>query len=194
MQSHHALEHVAVVFLRAKDEPLVFFDGFHALFFTVAIRNFIAERSADAERGRALRNVVEAAGNIVVAGVVVKHRRYAVLDAVGKDREGGQPVVLVGELPVDRPPHAFEDVVEVFRIVSLDGKTAGKRTVDVVVHVDETRHDDAAVRINELCLGIARLEHRGFADLFDQLPVDGDCAVFVIRSIVSRDETAVSDE
>ena len=64
----------------------------------------------------------------------------------------------------------------------------------MVVGIDQTGHDDAALGVNPFRVRILLLQFGGRADLPDEPPVDGDGAVFEELPLVSCDESAVSDQ
>ena len=125
--------------------------------------------------------------------MVVKHRGHAVFDAVGIDGIGGQTVVFVREVPVDLPPLALENVVEILRTVPVDGQAACEGAVDMVVHVDEARHDHAAPRVDGFRIRVFSPERGAVADLHNSLTVDDDRAIFIKRAVVTGNQPAVSD-
>jgi len=125
---------------------------------------------------------------------VVEDRGDAVLDAVQVDRAGREVVVLQGQLPVDPPPHPLQDVVEVLRAVAVDRQAPGKRAVDVVVRVDQARHDRAASGVQELRVGVFLPHGGGGADLLDEVPFDDDGSVVEEGSVVTGDEPAVANQ
>ena len=127
---------------------------------------------------------------------MVEDRRHALLDGVDVKRGGGRPCAVHHQMAVDGPPCAVKDFVEVRRVVADDGKAAGEGGVDVRVRVDERGHDDAALGVDDLGVGILCAQRRLFADFDDLRPLKGDRAVLVIplRAFVAGDETTVGDK
>ena len=107
VQTHHALEHVAAVRVCALHHARVLQNRLLHLIRAVAVGNLVAEARANAELARRVSNGIEAAGDVVITCVMVKHRGHAVLDAIDVDGVGGEAIVLLGQEPVDLPPHTL---------------------------------------------------------------------------------------
>ena len=127
---------------------------------------------------------------------MVENGRHALLDGVDVKRGGGGARAVHHQVAVDGPPCAVKDFVEVRRIVADDGKAAGEGRVDMRVRVDERGHDDAALGVDDLDVGILGAKHRFLAYFDDLRPLKGDGAVLVIplRARVAGDETTVGDK
>ena len=127
---------------------------------------------------------------------MVEDRRHALLDGVDVKRGGGGARAVHHQVAVDGPPCAVEHFVEVRRVVADDGKAAGEGGVDMRVRVDERGHDDAALGVDDLGVGILGAKHRFLADFDDLRAFEGDGAVLVIALCicVAGDETTVGDK
>lgn len=75
-------------------------------------------------------------------------------------------------------------------------RPARERGIDVGVRVDEGGHDDAALGVDDLGVGVLRAQSGLLADLGDPRALVGDRAVFVVAAAlcVAGDETSVGDE
>ncbi|MPM98972.1 hypothetical protein SDC9_146162 [bioreactor metagenome] len=107
VQTHHSLEHVALVRVGLEDHAFVFEHGFVHFLFAVAVGDLVAEAGANAELPRRVGEGIEAAGNIIIACVMIKHGGDTVFDAIKIDRLRGEIVVFLCEQAVDLPPHAL---------------------------------------------------------------------------------------
>ena len=192
--AEHCGEHRVLFLLAVGDEVGVFLHGLDGLLLAVAVGNLVAQAGADAEFLGGLGDLKQAAGNLAEGCVMVEDRRHALLDAVEIQRIGGGLCSLERQLAVDGPPRAVEDLKEVRGVVALDGQAAGEGGIDVGVRIDERRHDHAALGINELCIGVFRLQIGGLADLLDLGAVDDHAAVGQIgRRLAAGDELAVCE-
>ena len=85
--AEHGRQHGVLVLFAFRDEVGVFLDGLQALFLAVPVADLVAQAGAQAQTLAFLRNGVEGAGDLTVAGVVVEDGGHALLDRV--DVEGG---------------------------------------------------------------------------------------------------------
>ena len=117
----------------------------------------------------------------------------ALLDGVDHQGLGGSAGGLQVQVPVDVPPLAVQHLIEVGGIVAVDGKAPGQGGVDVGMGVDETGHDDAALGVHKLCLGILGLQIGGGAHLYDLAAVGDYATVGVVAGTVgvTGDQLAV---
>src|SRR5699024_10907162 len=99
------------------------------------------------------------------------------LDAVHIQRVGAGAGALQGQVPVHVPPLAVQHLIEGGGVVPVDGEAPGQGGVDVGVGVDKAGHDDAALGVDKLRLGIFGLQIRGRAHLQDLGAVNGHAAV-----------------
>ena len=116
----------------------------------------------------------------------------ALLDAVHHQGVGGGPGAPQAELPVNGPPLAVQDLIEAFGVVALDGQAPGQGGIDVGMGVDEGGHDDAALRVQEFCLGVFGPQLRGGTDLQNAAALYDHAAVLdVAPGGVPGDESSV---
>ena len=192
--AEHGCEHRILALLTLGDEVGIFLNGLQALFLAVAVGDFIAQAGADAEFLGGFCDGVQAAGNLAVGGVVVKNGGHALLDAVNVKCVGRSAGTGQREPAVDGPPCAVKHLVEVCWIIAHDGQATRQSGIDVRMCVDERGHDDAALGIDELSLGVLGLQIGGFADFLDPSSVDDDAAVGQIATGgVTGDELTVCE-
>ena len=137
----HGREHGLLVLFTFCDEVGVFLDGLQALFLAVPVADLVAQAGAQAQTLALLRNGVEGAGDLTVAGVVVEDGGHALLDRVDVEGGGAGPGAVHHQMAVDGPPRSVQHLIEVGGIVAHDGKAPCQSGVDVGVGVDEGGHN-----------------------------------------------------
>ena len=182
--AEHGLEHIRGVLLTVVDEVLVFLDGLEGLFLAVPVGDLIAKAGTHAELLGDLGNLHQGAGNLAEGGVVVENSGDALLDGVDHQGLGGSLGRLQVQIPVDVPPLAVQHLVEVGGVVAVDAEAPGQSGVNVGMGVDEARHDDAALGVHKLRLGVLGLQFRGGAHLHDLAAVGDHTAVGIIAGTV----------
>ena len=133
----------------------------------VTVGHLIAQAGAQAQTLALLGDGVQRAGDLAVAGVMVEHGGDALLDGVDVERGGAGLGAVHHQVAVDGPPRSVEDLVEVCRVVADDGQATRERGIDVGVRVDEGGHDDAALGVDDLGVGVLRAQGGLLADLGD---------------------------
>lgn len=113
--------------------------------------------------------------------MVVEDRRDAALQALEHGRLSRGTVLVQIEPAVNRPPLLFEVLEEGRRVAALDCKAAGKSRIDMGVAVHKAGHDEAAIGIGELCLGVCCCKLGCRANGRDRLSLDQDSAIIEIR-------------
>ena len=85
-------------------------------------------------------------GGVAIDGTKIA----AVLDAVQVQRVGAGLGALQGQVAVDVPPLAVQDLIEIGGVEAIDAQSTGQGGVDMGMGVHQPRHNDAALGINEL--------------------------------------------
>ena len=178
--AEHGGDHGVLLFGGPAGELGVLRDGLPALFLAVPLAHLVAQAGADAQLFAHVLDGEQAAGNLGKAGVMVKNGGHAVPDAVQHGGVGGRPGAVQRQMAVDVPPGALQHLQKVGGVVACDGKTPGQPGIDVGVRVDETRHDDAALRVHHLGVGVAGLQCGGLAHRGDGGAVNRHCAVLKV--------------
>ena len=86
-------------------------------------------------------------------------------------------------MPVDVPPLAVQNLIEVGGGKAVDAQPPGQGGVDVGVGVDEPGHDDAAPGVHQLRLRVLLPQLGGGAHGGNALSVDGYAAVLQVMSL-----------
>ena len=120
MAAEHCLDHVTVFLLAPCEEVGVLLDALKTLFLPIALRNLIAEAGAHAELLCDILDRKQRTWNFTKRCMVIEDRRHTVPDALEDRHIGACPCQIKIQFPVDRPPHAVEDLIKVRRIVALD--------------------------------------------------------------------------
>ena len=108
---------------------------------------------------------------------MVKDGGNPLLDAVQIQRVGAGPGARKGQMAVNIPPLAVQDLVEIGRAEAVDTQPPGQGGVDVGMGVHQARHDDAALGVDKLCVRVLGLQLRGGAHRHDLRALDGYAAV-----------------
>ena len=116
-------------------------------------------------------NSEQAVFDFTITGVVVENRRHAVFDAFYIGFYGAQPGKVIGQMTVDVPPEAIENVEEPPGSVSIDGKATGHGTINMFMGVNKRRHDQPATGINKGGIFIFLPEMPQRPDSADYAPV-----------------------
>ena len=194
--AEHGRQHGILVLLAFRDEVGVFLDGLQALFLAVPVADLIAQAGAQAQTLAFLRNGVESAGDLTVAGVVVEDGGHTLLDGVDIEGGGAGPGTVHHQMAVNGPPRSVQHLVEVGGVVAHDGKAPCQSGVDVGVGVDEGGHDHAALGVDDLRLRVFGSQSGLLADLHDLRALVGHRAVFVVALTlrVAGDEPSVGNK
>ncbi len=196
VSAEHGGQHGILVLLALGDEVGVFLDGLEALLLAVPVGNLIAQAGADAELLGGLGDGVQGAGDLGIGGVVIKDGGNALLDAVDVQGVGAGPGPLQGQLPVDGPPGAVQHLIEIGGVVAHDGQAPGQGGIDVGMGVDEGGHDDAALGVDDVGLGILGPQGALLAHLGDggALIGHGPVLIIALAALVPGDESSVDDQ
>ena len=196
VSAEHGGQHGVPVPFTLGDEVGIFLDGLEALFLAVPVGNLIAQAGADAEFLGRGGNGVQRAGNLGIGGVMVENGGDALLDAVHIQGVGAGAGAGQGQLAVDGPPGAVQDLVEVGGIVAHNGQAPCQGGVDMGVGIDEGGHDDAALGVDEVGLGVFGPQDALLAYLGDGGSLVGYGAVLIIAlaALVPGDESSVDDQ
>ena len=184
MAAEHGLEHVGRILLAVVDEVLVLLDGLERLFLAVPVGDLVAKAGPHAELLGDLGDLHEGAGDLAKGGVMVKNGGDALLDGVDHQGLGGSLGSFQVQIPVDVPPLAVQHLIEVGGVVAVDAQAPGQSGIDVGVGVDKARHDDAALGVHKLRLGVFGLQIGGGADLHDLAAVGDHTAVGIVAGTV----------
>ena len=196
VSAEHGGQHGILVLLALGDEVGVFLDGLQALLLAVPVGDLIAQAGADAELLGGLGNGVQGAGDLGIGGVVIEDGGNALLDAVHIQGVGAGAGAGQGQLAVDGPPGAVQDLVEIGGIVAHDGQAPCQGGVDMGVGIDEGGHDDAALGVDEVGLGVFGPQDVLLAYLGDDGSLIGHGPVLIIAlaALVPGDESSVDDQ
>ena len=193
MAAEHGRQHGILPLLALGDEVGVLLDGLQALLLAVTVGHLIAQAGAQAQTLALLGDGVQRAGDLAVAGVMVEHGGDALLDGVHVQRGGAGAGAVHHQVAVDGPPCAVQHLIEIGRVVAHDAQAAGQSGIDVGVGVDESGHDDAALGIDDLRLGVLGTQSGFLAHLNDVGPLVGYGAVLIIALplAVAGDQSAI---
>ena len=115
---------------------------------------------------------------------MVENGGDALLDGVDHQGLGGSLGSFQVQIPVDVPPLAVQHLIEVGGVIAVDAQAPGQSGIDVSVGVDKARHDDAALGVHKLRLGVFGLQIGGGADLHDLAAVGDHTAVGIVAGTV----------
>ena len=177
MATEHCGDHVVVLSSCPASEVSVLLDSLVALFHAVALGNFVAQVSTDTDFLADVLDGEQGAGDLSEGCMVVNDGGDAVTDGVQNGGVSTSLGAIHGQMTVDVPPGVFQNFDEVTGVLACDGQTASQTGVDVGVCIDQTGHDDAALSIHELGVGILGLHVSQGADFLDELAVNDDSAV-----------------
>ena len=194
--AEHGRQHGVVLLLTVGDEVGVLLDGLQALLLTVAVADLVAQAGAQPQSAALLADGKQGAGDLAVAGVVVEDRGDALLDAVDVQRRGGGAGTVHHQVAVDSPPCAVQHLIEVGGVVARDAQAPGQRGVDVGVGVDKCGHDDAALSVDDVGVGVLGPQRGLLAHLYDLRALKGHRTVLIIAlpAGVTGDEPSVGQK
>ena len=112
--------------------------------------------------------------------MVVKNGGDALLDAVNIQRRGGGAGAVHHQVAVDGPPRTVQHLVEVGGVVAHDAQAPGQCRVDVGVGVDKRGHDDAALGVDDVGVGVLGPQRGLLAHLYDLRALKGHRTVLII--------------
>ena len=181
--AEHRFDHGIVGFLRPLRKIGVLLNALPGLFLAVPFRYLVAQAGPHAGLFGHIPDCEQGTGNFAEAGMMVEDRRHAVADAVQdrRVRAGFRPVQR--QMPVNIPPHAFQNLQEVGGIVPVDRQSPGQPRINMRVRVDQARHNYAARRVNILRLRISLPQRVFLAHGRDLRAVGHHRAVLQIRSL-----------
>ena len=127
---------------------------------------------------------------------MVKDGGDALFDGVHIQRRSGGAGAVHHQVAVDGPPCAVQHLIEVGGVVAHDAQATGQRGVDVGVGVDECGHDDAALGVDDVGVGVFGAQGGLLAYLYDLRARVGHSTVFVVAFAlaVAGDEPSVDDQ
>ena len=193
--AEHSLDHVVVLLLGPLGEVGVLLDGLIALLLAVTLGHLVAEVGAHTQFLAHVLDGKEGAGDLAEGSVVVEDGGHAVPDAVQDGGVGAGAGTVQGQVAVNVPPLAVQHLKEVGGIEAVDGQAPGQAGVNMGMDVDKAGHDDAALGVHELGVGVLGLHVGQGADLLNHLAVQNDGAVFQIRELLAPgDESAITDQ
>ena len=193
--AEHRGDHSGVLFGSPPRELSVLGNRLVALLLAATVGGLVAQARADARLLADVLDREEGAGNLAEARVVVKDRGHAVAQAVEHGGVGARACAVEREVVVDLPPLLLEVLEEVGGVAALDGEAAGKARVDVGVAVHEARHDDAAVSVNVVGIGVGGAQGALVAHRRNLVAVDQNGTMLEVGACrVARDDASVSHE
>ena len=170
-------------------------DGLVALLVAAAVGGLVAQARADARLLADVLDRKEGARDLAEARVVVEDRGHAVAQAVEHGGVRTRAGAIEREVVVDLPPLLLEVLQEVVRVAALDGEAARQAGVDVGVAVHQARHDDAAVGVNVVGIGVGGAQGALVAHRRDLVAVDQNGTMLEVGACrVARDDASVSHE
>ena len=181
MSAEHRFDHIIVFFDSPFSKLSVLLYALKCLFFSVSFGYLIAEAGSHSEFLRYILDRKQRAWDLTEACVMVKYRCDTVSDTVEYRRVRACLSTINSQMSVDRPPCAVEHLEEIGRIVSFNCQTSGKSGVNMCMRIDQSRHDDAALRIYKFSIRIGSFHICQRSHCFDDLAVDHDSTVFMIR-------------
>ena len=191
--AEHGLDHVVILFDRPFCEICVLLDALQGLLLAVSLGDFIAEARSHSELLSDVLDCKERSRYLAEACVMVEYGRYTVSDAVQYGRICAGLCSVDSQMTVDGPPCAVEDLKEVCRVVSDDRKSSCKSGVNMCMSVDQTRHDYAALSVDEFGVRICCFHIGERSDRLYHLSVDNYGSVFQVRKFrISRNKLSVS--
>ena len=146
------------------DPGRVFHNSRPCLIHAVPVGNFIAQTGPDAHLLSGILNGKQGILYLPEAGMVVKYGGDSVLNGIQISGPGALAGLFIGQVAVNGPPHAVQNIQKPFGVISFNGKTSCHGTVDMLMGVDEGRHDDAPLcvhifGIRELLLNLLQCAH-----------------------------------
>ena len=139
-------------------------------------------------------DLVQAAGDVALAGVVVDEGGGAVADGIHQADQGAVVHVVGPQGLVQPPPQLFQDLGKVGGWLAREGHAPGKGAVEVGVGADEAGQHQAAAGIQALGAGVAGLQLGAGPEVGDALILDVQGTVG--NDLVGRphgDQCAVGD-
>ena len=193
MAAEHSGDHVVVLCSCPAGELCVLLDGLSGLDFAVTLRDFVAQVGTDADFLTDVLDGEQGAGDLAERCMVVNDGGDTIADGVQNGSVGASLGAVHGQVAVDVPPSVFQNFDEVTGVLASDGQTAGQTGVDVGVSVDQAGHDNAALCVHELSVGVLGLHVSQGTDFLDEFALDDDCAVNQVGVCgVAGDESTIS--
>ena len=110
MHAHHAGQHICRILLSVTNPGFIFQDRLPRLIETVPVRHFITQTGTNAHFLCSLSDGKQAVLDFAEAGMVVKNRRHAVLNAFHVRRHSAQVRQIIGQMTVNVPPQPVQDI------------------------------------------------------------------------------------
>ena len=193
MATEHSGDHVVVLRSCPAGELCVLLDGLSGLDLAVTLGNLVAQVSADADLLTDVLDGEQGAGDLTEGSVVVDDGGNAVTDGVQDGGVSASLGAVHGQVAVDVPPSVLQNFDEVTGVLACDGQATGQTGVDVSVGIDQAGHDNAALCVHELGVGVLGLHLSQSANFLDQFALDDDSAVFQVGVCgVAGNESAIS--
>ena len=193
--AEHGLYHVAVFGFGPFGETGVLLDGLGALLRPVPLRDLVAQTGPHTQLGAYVLDGEQGAGNLPKGGVEVKNGGHAVPDAVQDGGVGAGAGAVQGQMPVDVPPLAVQDLEEIGGVKPVNGQPPGQAGINVRMDVDEAGHNHPAPGVHKPGLGILGPQGRQGTGFPNRLPLQDHRAVLQVGvGLAAGDEPAVSDE
>ena len=195
VHAHHAGKHIRIIGECVLDPSFVFENSRTCFVHAVTVGNLITEAGAQAEFFGRIFDGKKGIFDFAKTGVMIEYGGNAVLDGVEIGDSGTLSGIFIGEMTINGPPQTVQDIQESVRIIAVYGKSSGHRRVDMLMRINESRHDDTVFRINKLRLRIGFLHVGRETDVVDEFVLKHNCAVFDVRkSRISGKKSSVSDD
>ena len=118
VHAHHARNHAALILQGVAYPGRVLQHSRPGLVLPVPVGNLIAQAGTHPELLRRVLDGEQAVVNLPKAGVMVKYRGHSILYRIQKSNPGALPCLLIGQMPVNGPPHAIQDIQKSLRVIS----------------------------------------------------------------------------
>ena len=147
MHSHHACDHITVIFLGVTDKPDILPYRCKRFLPAVTVGHLITKAGTDAQIPCRLLNRRQTAIDLTKAGMVIKYRRHTISYGIQISGIGGKLRLLQRQMTVNIPPHAIQNIQKAPGMVSVDRQAPGKSAVNVFMGINKSRHDNISVRV-----------------------------------------------
>src|ERR1035437_5035335 len=189
--THHAVSRLFAIL----KEGTVFVDALVRDLGAVAIRDLVAEATAQSCQARSISDAEQAAGDRTGTGVMIEDGGGAISDAVNHCHHGAQVHIFESQNFIQPPPEPLKNLNKVARRIVFQRHSTSKRAVEMHMCIDEAGHDEPAPGIDKSLGGVGLKQCGGRADLNDLAIANGDATVFDQRqSLVVGDEVAVANQ
>ena len=110
-------------------------------------------------------------------GMMIEYRCHTVLDRINVCCICRKLCLLQSQMAVNIPPHSIQDIQKSLWIISLDTQASRKCTVDVFMCVNESGHNDSAVRIHKFSIRISFLDLISYPHHFNGVTIHCHCSI-----------------